>query len=873
MRKIVLLFIMIPGMVYAQVVNENFESGLTGNWFQDPANRWSVDSLQNISGSFSLHHSFDNPGSGCDRIGIMINGLQPTASETSWQFKIRHSYNPSSSNNWSFFLMSDQPPSGMIAGGTTSGYALGVNLRGYDDTLSLWKIVNGKVSEVFSTFLNWQNDIGVDSVASLTVKRTVEGTWQVFIADETDIRVLIGEGADNELFYIGWAGLMYEYSSSQDRKLWVDDIIIEGHIEVDDKAPEVDTAYFSGSKTLILEFNEALAVDPDPEECLLMPGNYIPGSITKSNEAYLLEFTTDLPDKIYYTVQVNDICDLSANCCDIIIDSILLVVPGWNDIIISEIMFDPDPPVGLPPCEYIELHNISGFDLNIDGFKLQVGDKKHILKGGYFKSDEYLLLTNESDVNSFTAYGRIFYTESKFSMANTDDRLLLMSSSGNVIHGVDYDVDWYKNQLKKYGGWSLEMIDERYPFAGKTNWSESTNRAGGTPGTSNSNNGLNPDLESPVMTNIYPLTGKVIHIVFSETMNEKVRDGDNWAFKDNIADNIVLADQLIKSIDIELRDSLITGNIYEISTQGDMSDQAGNILVIKDKRFGLPVETEEGDMLFNEVLFDPLPGGAEFIELFNPSDKIVDLSDHFIVSCNSETSDTGRIIWLSEEPRCMMPGDYFVITTDREALINAYSTCDRDRIYELGSLPSMPNKDGGLLLFNRSLELIDQMNYSENMHYSMLTITSGVSLERIDTGKPGTDRDNWRSASGMAGYATPGMENSCGNAEEIVSEEVMSFSSGKISPDNDGWEDFLEINISLPAEDNILEVRVYNDMGYPVRKLAENLTAGYLSKIIWDGCDDHGYPVREGIYIICSKVISPGRIPCVLKEVCAVVYY
>lgn len=873
MRKIVLLFVMIPGMVYAQVINENFESGLTGNWLQDPPNRWGIDSLQNISGSYSLHHSFDNPESGCDRIGIMINGLQASASETSWQFKIRHSYNPSSANNWSFFLMSDQPPSGMITGGTTSAYALGVNLSGYDDILSLWKIVNGKPSKVFPTSLNWQSDIGVDSVVCLTVKRTAEGVWKVFITDETNTPRLIGEGADSDLFYIGWAGIMYEYSSSQDRKLWLDDIIIEGHVEVDDRAPAVDTAYFSGRKTLMLEFDEALANDPDPEGCMLMPGNHLPVYITKSNETYMLEFATDLPDKTYYTLRLNDICDLSANCCDIIVDSVPLVIPDWNDIIISEIMFDPDPPVGLPPCEYIELYNISGFDLNIDGFILQVGDRKHIIKGGFFEADDYLLLTNESDVNSFASPGRIFYTESKFSMDNKTDRLLLMNSSGNVIHGIEYDIDWYKNQLKKYGGWSLEIIDPLYPFAGKTNWSESTDRAGGTPGFSNSINGLNPDLESPLITNIYPRTGKVIHLIFSETMKENVRDPENWVITDNTTEDIVLADELIKSIDIALRDSLVTGTLYKISTLEDMSDQAGNILIIKDDRFGLPAGTEEGDLLFNEVLFDPLPGVPEFIELFNPSEKIIDLSDHFIVSFNSETSDTGKIIWLSEEPRCLMPGDYFVITTDREALINAYSTCDRDRIYELGSLPSMPNEGGGLLLFNRSLVLIDRMNYSEDMHYSMLSITCGVSLERIDTAKPGTDNDNWRSASGTAGYATPGMENSCGEVEEVVSEEVMSLSSGKISPDNDGREDFLEININLPGDENILEARVYNDMGYPVRKLAENLATGYSSKIIWDGYDDHGHPVREGIYIIFSKIISPGRAPYILKEVCAVVYY
>jgi len=37
-------------------------------------------------------------------------------------------------------------------------------------------------------------------------------------------------------------------------------------------------------------------------------------------------------------------------------------------------------------------------------------------------------------------------------------------SSGSFIHGVEYSSDWYKDDLKSKGGWSLEMIDIRFPF-------------------------------------------------------------------------------------------------------------------------------------------------------------------------------------------------------------------------------------------------------------------------------------------------------------------------------------------------------------------------------------------------------------------------
>ncbi len=874
MRKIILLFMMIPGMVYAQVIYEDFESGLSENWIQSPANRWETDSLQTMSGIFSLHHSFDNHESGCDRIGIMISGLQPAASETTWSFKVKHSYNPSSANNWSFFLVSDESPSGMLPGGTVSGYALGVNLSGYNDTLCLWKIVNGNLSVVATTSLNWQNDIGVDSVASLTVKRAVEGNWEVFITDKTGSQVLIGTGADPELFYSGWTGILYEYSSSQDRKLWVDDIFIEGYIEMDNQAPSVDTAYFCGRNTLTLKFNECLAHILSIDNCTLWPGNIMPENIIYSNDAYMLEFEPELANKMYYRLEINDLCDLSGNCRDIIIDSLPLAIPEWNDIIISEIMFDPDPPARLPPYEFLELYNTSSFDLNINGFILQVGGDDYILKGGYFDSGEYLLVTNESDMHSFTCYGEVVYTESKFNLDNTRDRIVILNSSGSVLHGIDYDIEWYSNQLKKYGGWSLEMIDPSYPFAGQVNWSGSTDRRGGTPGSTNSVNGYNPDLEQPVLVNIFPITNTDIHLEFSETMDKKVMETGSWSFGDNTVGQIYLSDSLIKTVNVELIDSLVMGTIYEINAVDYITDQADNSLIIKDKRFGLPQMTEEQDLLFNEILFDPLPGGAEFIELFNQSDKIIDLSDHFVVSYNSETSDTGKIVWLSEEQRCLMPGDYYVITTDQQDIVNTYTSCDPDRIYELVTLPSMPDKRGGLLLFNRSLLLIDKMNYSDDMHYSLLAVTNGVSLERIDTNIPGNDENNWRSASGLEGYATPGVVNSCGNGtESVISNEDMTLSSRRISPDNDGWEDILEINLNLPGEDNIIEIEVYNDMGYPVRNLASNLTSGHSSIILWDGCDNQGYPLREGIYIICTKIISPGRSPVVLKGVCAVVYY
>lgn len=872
MRKVILLFLFIPGMVYAQLVSEDFESGSGQAWLENGQGRWEADSLFPVSGNYSLHHSYDNSEQGCDQTGLIISGLQASMAETVWRFKIRHAYNPSSSNNWSFFLMSDSPPAEMKPGGAVSGYALGVNLSGYNDSLCLWKIIRGDVSELFSTSVNWQNDIGVDSAASLSVIRDAGGLWNVFIHDgQQDVN--IGSGRDAELFYPAWTGIMYNYSSSQDRKLWLDDIIIEGHIEEDLRAPLVDTAYFTADNNLCLVFDETLAAVPGTENFRLMPGAHIPGQVSMDGNHYLLEFGSTLENKVHYSLRLGGICDMAGNCSDTIIDNILLAWPEWGDIIITEIMFDPDPPVMLPNSQYIELYNLSGFEFSAGDLTLQASDRLTGLSDSRMRPGDYLLISGTDDMHAFSVYGRVAGTHARLSL-KSQDMVVLRNSRADVLHGLEYDKGWYKNSLKREGGWSLEMIDRAYPFAGKENWAGSADRSGGTPGKINSVTNSKHDNDEPCLTNIYPLSPSLLHLDFSESMARGLTEKGNWSVEGNVIRDISLCDPLRRAVNIELGDSLVSPYIYNIEAGTGIADQAANSLVIRDGRFGIPEPTAYTDLIINELLFDPLPGDAEFIELFNNSDKIIDLADHFLVSYNKERGDTGRICWLSDECRCLMPGDYFVITEDRQSVINTYSSCDRDRIFRVEHLPSMPDREGSLILFNRSLELMDEVTYSGDMHFSMLAVTSGVSLERIDPSVSGMERTNWRSAAGMAGYATPGIRNSAATGEGLAGGgTAIKLSSKKISPDNDGFEDYLRIELIVEGEQNIISIMVFDDMGYPVRRLAENMTAYGCSVINWDGCDDNAYPLQEGIYIIYVQIITPGKPPEVLKKVCALVYY
>ena len=78
---------------------------------------------------------------------------------------------------------------------------------------------------------------------------------------------------------------------------------------------------------------------------------------------------------------------------------------------------------------------------------------------------------------------------------------------------------------------------------------------------------------------------------------------------------------------------------------------------MKDKfSFGLSEPAEPGDILFNELLFNPLPGDPDYLEFYNSSEKILDASRLELVSVNDDSGDTSQICLVSEKHKCILPG-------------------------------------------------------------------------------------------------------------------------------------------------------------------------------------------------------------------------
>jgi hypothetical protein len=301
----------------------------------------------------------------------------------------------------------------------------------------------------------------------------------------------------------------------------------------------------------------------------------------------------------------------------------------------------------------------------------------------------------------------------------------------------------------------------------------------------------------------------------------------------------------------------------------NITDFAGNGPDVKSWKFGLTEIPAKGDMVFNEILFNPLPGDADFIELFNASGKIIDASELFFVSVN-ESGTRSSPVSLSDDNRCILPGQYFAVTTDRESLLTRYFSSCEENLFQISQLPSMADDEGHLILLNHQFESIDEVSYNEKMHYSLLSGYEGISLEKVRPTVPSYDQKNWHSASESSGWATPGSQNSVYSVESL-SEETITLSSTRITPDNDGQEDLLVVDLKFRGNGNIVTITIFDETGAYICKPADNLLAGNKASVTWDGTAEDGSVVNPGIYIILISVYDDTGKREKWKRVCAVI--
>ena len=141
------------------------------------------------------------------------------------------------------------------------------------------------------------------------------------------------------------------------------------------------------------------------------------------------------------------------------------------------------------------------------------------------------------------------------------------------------------------------------------------------------------------------------------------------------------------------------------------------------------------------------------------------------------------------------------------------------------------------------------------MHFGLLTITDGISLERIDFDRTTQDRTNWHSAAEAVGYGTPGYKNSQ-YSDAGETESAIEITPEIFSPDEDGVNDVVNINYHFDSPGFTANVTVYDSKGRIVKHLIQNELLGVKGTFSWDGINNDREKARIGIYIFYFEVFD-----------------
>lgn len=617
--------------------------------------------------------------------------------------------------------------------------------------------------------------------------------------------------------------------------------------------PFVDKVLISSNSSLEIRFNVPLAPNStEVAENFEVPGFGHPSAVVQADSYTLtLLFDFNFSAQQPYTLKVLGFPHAEYG---FIPESLhrfgIGETPQQFDVLITEVMADPSPPISLPEAQYLELYNPSDKIIELGGLSISDESRTAIIPPTIIMPGEYMIVCTPSHYKLFSSAGEAIPVLNFPSLNAEGDHLTLSTENGKVIFSLDYSNEWYKDAEKKKGGWSLEMIDTTRPCGEIDNWTASESTAGGTPGEKNSVSMSNPDHRGPQMQHAVVVGDNSIQIQFNEKIEPSTISPAYFSISEHL---IVQEAQLLneKEALLILQSDIPSGKAISISASA-ITDCAGNpIDADHTLTFGKPEEAAPGDLLLSEILFNPRAGGVKFIELYNNSKKYIDLQSWNLVSQDSETIQDKKVI--TNTHLIIKPKQYLAFTEDSKILQADYPSTRLENTFTIKNLPSIYVSEGTLALRSPTDSIMQLLYYSEDLHHPIVKVKKGVSLERIAWKEPANDPELWQSAASIAGFATPGYQNSQMMLHKIP-QGIISVDPKIFAPDQSGFQNYTRIHYQMQESGSVATIQIFDSKGRKVRNLVQNQTLAQEGFVVWDGTDNLQKPVSLGYYIIFVEV-------------------
>jgi hypothetical protein len=471
--------------------------------------------------------------------------------------------------------------------------------------------------------------------------------------------------------------------------------------------------------------------------------------------------------------------------------------------------------------------------------------------------DSFVVICPTSALMAFASFGSAIGVSNFPSLNNDEDVVSLLSPEGKLIHAINYKNSWFNNAVKSDGGWSLEMIDTQHPCLGQSNWKASMDPNGGTPSKRNSVYGITTDIVPPALLRSFVQDSITIVAVFDETLDSNAAIEPSHYRLDHehgLPVKVSVLPPLYIAIQLQFSQPLQANIIYQLTVNG-ITDCSNNMIgQMNFSRVGIGSMADSLDLVVNEILFNPLPNGYDYVEFYNRSEKIIDAS-HLYIANRSATGTISSPKQICTYPYLVFPGDYMVVTENIAEVQHQYLTRIPNLMIEMNALPSFPDDKGVVILMNELGEKIDELDYDEQWQFPLVSNRQGVALERIDAFAATQLRSNWTSAAFTAGYGTPTYQNSQSKSS-IQTNGSINIDPITFSPDNDGYHDICYINYEMKEANYVANIRIYDINGNEIRRLYNNVSLSQKGYLSWDGLGDNNKPLAAGVYIIYCAVFN-----------------
>ncbi|NNF35989.1 MAG: lamin tail domain-containing protein [Saprospiraceae bacterium] len=359
---------------------------------------------------------------------------------------------------------------------------------------------------------------------------------------------------------------------------------------------------------------------------------------------------------------------------------------------------------------------------------------------------------------------------------------------------------------------------------------------------------LEEDLSPPEIITAEVIDNRTVKLVFNELLDEISASNPTNYIIPETSNEAIEATVNKNEVTIQFESIFISGPSFTVFIS-NIQDLLGNTVENSQSDvlfYATP--PQEGDLIINEILFDPYPGEGDFVEIYNKSNKLIALLG---LEIHNDDREEFRVI---DDPLIMMPESYMALTSLPENVSLRYQTPD-EAIIEPQSLPAFNNDNGNITLRYLGQEL-DEFNYDEDLHSVIINDTEGVSLERISPDLGSEDRNNWTSGQAVNQFATPGYRNGA-LIEAMDGTQVVSLRESHFSPNGDAHMDYAILDYNLDKAGYLATIEIFNDSGQRIKKLSSNVSLDTNGFIQWDGITDEGKIGRIGVYIIMVELFHP----------------